>query len=389
MKERISIISCPDYSFERVLEAVKLSTDLLGGIEHFVKPGDRVLLKPNLLSGRPPEKAVTTHPHMVKATIELVRRAGGIPFIGESPGSGGLAKVAEKAGIKTVADEMDCPLVEFAECVEVSGHRIFKKLEVAKAALDADVIISLPKVKTHALTLLTLGIKNMFGCIPGKRKTQWHLKAGSNPKYFAEMLVELYGVIRPELTIVDGIVAMEGNGPNFGIPRHVGLIFAGVDCVALDIVISEILSIPVQGVITTKVAVEKGLGVSDLKEIEVLGEKIEDVKVQGFKTPKGFSPDNFIVNILSALFSQSMTPRPVWIQDKCKVCKKCVDTCPPKSIRVENDKIYIDYKSCIRCFCCSELCPEEAIDVGQGFLLKLINQWQEKVAGISSGQTHA
>ena len=289
---------------------------------------------------------------------------------------GSLNKVAEKAGIKEVADEMDCPLVEFNECCEVNGseHRTFKKLEVAKVALDADVIISLPKVKTHSLTLLTLGIKNIFGCIPGIRKTQWHLKAGANPRYFAEMLVDLYGIVQPELTIVDGIVAMEGNGPNIGTPRHLGLIFAGIDCVALDAVITGVLSLPVREVITTKIAIDKELGIGDLNEIEVLGEKIEDVRIQGFRTPKGFSPDYLFVKVLSGLFSQSMTARPVWIQDKCIACGTCVDVCPPKAIRLEKGEIKIDYKSCIRCFCCSEICTEEAMDVGQGFLLKLIRQ---------------
>jgi uncharacterized protein (DUF362 family)/Pyruvate/2-oxoacid:ferredoxin oxidoreductase delta subunit len=379
MKEKISIVSCPDYSFERVLTAIKTSTDFLGGLQHFVKPGNRVLIKPNLLSGRPPEKAVTTHPAVVKATIQLVKEAGGTPFLGDSPGGGNLLKVAEKTGIKEVADEMGCPLVEFTEVCEVEGSdgRTFKKIEVAKMALEADAVISLPKVKTHSLTLLTLGIKNMFGCVPGMfRKTQWHLSAGADPKYFAEMLVELYGIIRPELTIVDGILGMEGNGPNMGKPCHLGLVFSGVDCVALDAIITEVLCLPIKEVITTKIAMEKGLGVGDLKRIEVLGEKIEDVRIRGFKTPKGFSPDYIFVKVLSGLFSQSMTARPVWIEDKCSACGTCVDACPPKAIRLEKEGIKIDYKNCIRCFCCSEICTEDAMDMGQGFLLKLISKWR-------------
>jgi uncharacterized protein (DUF362 family)/Pyruvate/2-oxoacid:ferredoxin oxidoreductase delta subunit len=284
-----------------------------------------------------------------------VKEAGGVPFLGDSPGGGNLRKVAEKTGIKEVAEEMGCPLVEFTEVCEIEGTegRTFRKLQVAKAALDADVMISLPKVKTHGLTLLTLGIKNMFGCVPGMfRKTQWHLNAGANPKYFAEMLVDLYGTIRPELTIVDGIVAMEGNGPNMGNPRHLGLIFAGVDCVALDAVITDVLSLPTQDVVTTKIAMEKGLGIGDLKEIEFLVKKIEEVRIKGFKTPKGFSPDYLFVNLLQGLLKQSMTPRPVWIQDKCKACGTCVDVCPPKAIQLEKETVRINYKSCIRCFCC-------------------------------------
>lgn len=297
MKERVSIVSCPDYAFERVLTSVKKSIDLLGGLQHFVKSGDRVLIKPNLLSGRPPEKAVTTHPSVVKATIQLVKEAGGIPLLGDSPGGGNLLKVAEKTGIKEVAEEMGCPLVEFTETCEVEATegRTFKKLQVAKAAMDADVIISLPKVKTHGLTLLTLGIKNMFGCVPGMfRKTQWHLNAGANPKYFAEMLVDLYGIIRPELTLVDGIVAMEGNGPNMGNPRHLGLLFAGVDCVALDAVITEVLSLPVQEVMTTKIAMAKGLGTGEFEQIEVLGKEDRTGENQGIQNSQGIQSGLFI-----------------------------------------------------------------------------------------------
>lgn len=377
MREKVAIVSCPDYTFEKVFAAVKESVDLLGGIRQFVKPGSRVLIKPNLLSGRPPEKAVTTHPAVVKATIKLVKETGGIPFLGDSPGGGNLLKVAEKTGIKGVADEMGCPLIEFTETSEMKAleGRTFKKIEVAKAALEADVIISLPKVKTHGLTVLTLGIKNMFGCIPGMfRKIQWHLSAGANPEYFSEMLVELYGIIRPELTIVDGIVAMEGNGPNMGRPRPLGLIFAGVDCVALDAVIAEVLSLPVKEVVTTKIAMEKGLGIGDLNGIEVLGEKIENVRIKGFKTPKGFSPDYLFVKVLSGLFSQSMTVRPIWIQDKCSACGTCAEVCPPKAIQMEGEKIKIDYRKCIRCFCCSELCPEEGMGTGEGFLLKMLKR---------------
>jgi len=388
MKPKVTIVSCPDYTFEKVLAAVKKSTDLLGGLQQFVKPGNRVLIKPNLLSGRPPEKAVTTHPSVVKASIQLVKDLGGIPLVGDSPGAGNLLKVAEKTGIKEIADEMGCPIVEFTEIceVEASEGRTFKKLEVAKVALEADVVISLPKLKTHGLTLLTLGIKNMFGCVPGAKKTQWHFKAGSNPRYFGEMLVELYGIIRPELTIVDAIVGMEGNGPNLGNPRHLGLIFAGVDCVALDAVITEVVSLPVEEVVTTKIALEKGLGMGDLKEIEILGQKIEDVKVREFRTPKGFSPDQFIINVLTALFRQSMTPRPFWIPDKCKACETCEKACPPKAIHLEKRKINIDYKTCIRCFCCSEICQEEAMDIEEGFLLKLIKKMQKTTVGINSQQ---
>ncbi len=198
----VSIVRCSRYEETEVLKAVRQSVDLLGGIRSFVKEGDRVLLKPNLLYGKRPEKAVTTHPSVVKAVIGLVREAGGLPFIGDSPGIGSAIGVAEKAGIRKVADEMGCPIIEFNRPVLSLERRgwIFKQIEVDQAVFEADVLINLPKWKTHGQMFLTLGIKNLFGCIPGARKAMWHLKAGEDPYRFAQILVDLYRILRPQLT---------------------------------------------------------------------------------------------------------------------------------------------------------------------------------------------
>ncbi len=186
MKSSVSIVGCQSYDEEEVLKGLRQAIDLIGGIEHFVQKGNRVLLKPNLLFGKAAEKAVTTHPSIVKGMIKIVREGGGIPFIGDSPSVGGLVRTAEKAGIKRVADEMNCPLVEFDRPVlsakGVGTH--FKQLEIDQAILEVDVIINLPKWKTHGNTLLTLGVKNLFGCIPGPRKALWHLRAGENRQAF-------------------------------------------------------------------------------------------------------------------------------------------------------------------------------------------------------------
>jgi len=218
MKSSVSIVKCLNYDEEIVLNELRRSIDLIGGIQTFVAKGNRVLLKPNLLYGRSPEKAVTTHPAIVKGMIQIVREAGGVPFIGDSPSVGSTIKAAEKAGIKTVAEEMKCPLVEFDKPVFPTKGRgkIFKQLEIDQTVLEADVIINLPKWKTHTQMLLTLGVKNLFGCIPGPRKAVWHLKAGEDRKTFAQILVDVYQVIRPSLTVLDGVVGMEGNGPNSG-----------------------------------------------------------------------------------------------------------------------------------------------------------------------------
>ena len=170
MEGSVSIVKCQTYDEKEVLKALRRSIDLIGGIDSFVKRGDRVLLKPNLLYGKAPEKAVTTHPSIIKGIIQIVREDGGIPFLGDSPGLGSAIRVSEKSGIKRVADAMDCPIVEFNRPVlppERKG-RIFKNIEIDQAIFEADVIINLPKWKTHAQMLLTLGVKNLFGCIPDR-----------------------------------------------------------------------------------------------------------------------------------------------------------------------------------------------------------------------------
>src|SRR3990172_5856481 len=215
MKSSVSIVKVHSYNEEEVWIGLRKSIDLIGGIKNFVKNGDRVLLKPNLLYGKPPEKAVTTHPSIVRGMVEIVREAGGVPSIGDSPGMESLGKAAEKSGIKRVADETGCPLVEFNHPVlpKKGTDQFFKQLEIDRSVLEADVIINLPKWKTHGQMLLTLGVKNLFGCIPGPRKALWHLKAGQDQKLFARMLIDVYLTVRPALTILDGIVGMDGNGP--------------------------------------------------------------------------------------------------------------------------------------------------------------------------------
>ncbi len=272
MTSSVSVVKCQNYDEARVLSALRQGIDLIGGIQTFVKKGNRVLLKPNLLFGKNPEKAVTTHPSIVRGMIQIVREAGGVPSIGDSPSVGSLTWTAEKAGIKAVADEVKCPLVEFNRPVlpPKGGGNTFKQLEVDQAVLEADVIINLPKFKTHSLTLLTLGVKNLFGCIPGPKKPLWHLKAGKDQETFAKILVDIYEVIRPSLTLLDGIVGMEGNGPNSGRPIPIGLILASGDSLSLDQIVCDLLGISRESLLTNRVAFEQGMG---KEPIEVLGER--------------------------------------------------------------------------------------------------------------------
>jgi uncharacterized protein (DUF362 family)/Pyruvate/2-oxoacid:ferredoxin oxidoreductase delta subunit len=369
MESSVSIVKCQNYDEGKVLNALRRSIDLLGGTQTFVTKGSHVLLKPNLLYGKSPEKAVTTHPAIVKGMIQIVREAGGVPFVGDSPSVGSLTRTAEKTGIKAVAEEMRCPLVEFDKPVLPSEKRgrIFKQLEIDRAVLEADIIINLPKLKTHAMTLLTLGVKNLFGCIPGPRKALWHLKAGEDRKTFAQILVDVYQVIRPSLTILDGIVGMEGNGPNSGRAIPLGLILASEDSLSLDQIVCDLLGISRKSLLTNRVAFERGLGKDGIK---VVGERVEDVRIPRFQFPTLSQPDWNLPGFLKRALKNALTSKPVIQEEVCSACDRCSEICPPKALARNGKDLIFDYGRCIRCLCCLEVCPEGAISIKQGWALR-------------------
>lgn len=378
MKSSVSIVKCQNYDEGKVLDALRRSIDLIGGIQNFVREGNRVLLKPNLLYGKSPEKAVTTHPSIVRGMIQIVREAGGIPFIGDSPAVGSLTKTAEKAGIKAVADEMKCPLVEFDKPVlpPKGGGKIFKQLEIDQTVLEADVVINLPKFKTHGMMLLTLGVKNLFGCVPGPRKALWHLKAGEDRKTFAQILVDIYQIIQPSLTILDGIVGMEGNGPNSGRTIPLGLILASGNSLSLDQVACDLLGISRGSLLTNRMAFEQGMGKDG---IDVLGERVEKVKISNFQFPTLSQPDWNMPRFLRKALSNALTSNPVIKERICNACDRCEEICPPKALVRKGKGLVFDYGQCIRCFCCLEVCPEGAIAIKPGWGLKLVGRKQKAV----------
>ncbi len=375
MRTRVSILKCNGYGDGEVYNALKTLTDLLGGIEGFVKPGERILVKPNLLIGKRPEAAVTTHPSVVKALIRLVREAGAVPVVGDSPGWGSGTRVAEKCGIMDVLRESGTEFVELKTpvLVENSTGRTFKRLEVAREALDFDGIINVPKLKTHAQMFLTLGVKNIFGCVPGKLKAQAHLTAGVDTASFAQMLLDLYLFLRPRLTVMDGIVAMEGNGPGSGDPRPLGLVFASGDAVAMDRVITDVLGARPDDSPILKRARELDLAGTRKEQIEVLGEEVRGVMVSDFRFPPLIGT-NFTANLpyfIDRRVRRALTSRPHISVKKCTGCDVCVHICPA-GVMESGDRITIDYDKCIRCYCCQETCPEGAISVRQGWLKRVI-----------------
>jgi len=370
----VSLATCTDYDYSRVLTAVGAALQPLGGLGNFIHKGDRVLLKPNLLYGKDPERAVTTHPAVVRAVAELVHAEGGIPFIGDSPGVGGFQRAAGAAGLTAVARELDCGLSSFDDAVAVDPGpgSTFRRFDVAREALDADVIINLPKIKTHGMMLLTLAVKNMFGCVPGIRKAQWHLKAGLNHHYFATMLVELCQLMAPTLTIVDGIVAMEGNGPGSGDPRPVGIIVAGTDVHAVDTTVCRILGIAPAIVPTLQVAHQRGLSGTAWDDIDIAGPPLKKVVVREFRLPERGDLQWRLPRLVKKPLRKAIVPKPVVDHARCVGCGTCGEVCPPAAIVCRADGVRIDYDRCIRCFCCQEMCPEGAISLKEPLLGRIV-----------------
>jgi uncharacterized protein (DUF362 family)/Pyruvate/2-oxoacid:ferredoxin oxidoreductase delta subunit len=370
----VSIRRCGEYAPQKAAVAVTKAVDEIGGIDRFIKKGNHVLIKPNLLISSSVDKHVTTHPEIVRAVIKLVKKAGGKPRIGDSPAMGSAKKVSSKCGIADVAKEEHVEIVNFNSPVEVSNPAgiQFKKFKLDRAVLETDAIISLPKLKTHGQMTLTLGVKNMFGAVPGTRKSQWHLAAGTDRLNFGRMLVDLYQRISPRLTIMDGIIGMHGNGPQNGDPKKIGLVMASEDAVALDAVICEIVGLKRDRMPTTLAAEEMGVGETRLDRISITGESIENSRIEGFVFPETGDLMSFFPGFLREPLRDWLTTRPVVDSDKCEMCLICAKNCPANVITSNKNSLRFDLKQCIRCFCCQEMCPEGAISVGVGPLAKVL-----------------
>lgn len=259
MSPTVSLISASTYDSPALEHSIQEVLAPLGGIEAFVQPGSNVLLKPNFLTGSRPTKECITRPEVVACVAKLVKAAGGKPFIGDSPAFGSAHGVAKANGYLPFLEALEIPIVEFHGKRYETASRTFNHLRLSKEAMSADGVINLPKVKSHSQLTLTLGVKNLFGCVPGKMKAWWHMEAGKDSQRFGEMLVETASAIAPNLTLIDGIIGHEGNGPSAGEPRFLGLLGASTDVFALDRALVEILNVNPQQVPTVAAALRQGL----------------------------------------------------------------------------------------------------------------------------------
>jgi uncharacterized protein (DUF362 family)/NAD-dependent dihydropyrimidine dehydrogenase PreA subunit len=367
----VSIQPLADYQPQAVRAALEAVLAPLGGMAAFVRLGQQVLIKPNLLAGKPPERAVTTHPEIVRQVILLVQAAGGVVSVGDSPGIGTPEVVARKCGIFQVVEETGARFAPFVDSVPITVREgTFHHLEVAREVLDAEVIINLPKLKTHQMMGYTGAVKNMFGAVVGMRKLRLHLQAGADPAFFALMLLELAERFPPALSIMDAVVGMEGNGPSSGEPVPIGALLASPHPLALDTVATALVGLSERQVWTQRVARETGRTGSRLQDVTLCGPPLATLRPPAFR-PAPTSDIGFgLPKPLKRSLRRALTARPE-IAAGCVRCGDCVRHCPPHAMTLDGQGVHIDDAKCIRCFCCQELCPHGAIATRQGVLLRI------------------
>ncbi|MEN8445238.1 MAG: DUF362 domain-containing protein [Cyanobacteria bacterium J06555_13] len=296
----VSLIPAESYEVEVLQERLEVLLAPMGGMEKFVKPGDRVLLKPNLLTGSRPTKSCTTRPELAYCVAKMVQAAGGKPFFGDSPAFGSARGVAKANGLLEWADKAGVPIVEMhgkrypVEAIDgpINGVKAFDNFLLSKEAMDADVVINLPKVKSHVQLTMSLGVKNLFGCVPGKMKAWWHMEAGKDRQRFGSMLVETARAIAPELTIMDGIVGQEGSGPINGEPRDIGVLGASDNVFALDRAMVSVLQVEPAEIPTLVESERLGL-CPQLAEIEFVAMAPHELAISNWKLPEQLAPIDF------------------------------------------------------------------------------------------------
>jgi len=357
----VSIISCFDYQIDRVRLAVTQVLAPLGGISAVVAKGQRVLLKPNMLSARTPDKAVTTHPAVLEAMIEQVRSVGGIPVVGDSPSGAikGVKRCWENTGFLDVCQRTGTELINFERAgaePRTVGQRTY---HIAKPVLEADVVINLPKMKTHGFTLYTGAIKNLYGTLPGFQKANFH-KLYPNPRSFSRLLVEIYALIRPTLTLMDGITGMEGDGPATGTRRDNGLLVAAHDGVAMDAVVTHLMGFKPGEVEMIRIAGEVGVGEAELGRIDVRGVTLQSTALTGYDLPSNRLM-SLIPEGLMRFMGRMIWVRPAVEKSRCVSCGICAEGCPVDAIVMKQGYPVFDYALCINCLCCNESCSEGAI----------------------------
>lgn len=378
--------SCPDYG--QAEACIRALVEQMGGMGRFVRPGERIVLKANLLRAAPPESAICTHPAVVEAVARLVKEAGGTPVICDSPG-GALHKEAvlrslyEKTGMAAAAAAAGAELSmdSSTRTVSLPEGKVLRQAEIITPVAEADGVIDLCKMKTHVLMSMTGAVKNLFGVIPGLSKVGYH---ATHPDHatFADVLLDLTGYVKPRLSLMDGILAMEGDGPgSSGTPRQAGLLLAAANPLALDTAAGAIMNLPRQDNPVLLAAERRGLTPCRMEDVELIGGTVEELRMADYKFPA--STKSNLMDFLGPLArpaerlcKKALSQTPRIDGAKCVGCGICAKSCPGQAIAMTapGKKARISQKACIHCYCCHELCPQRAVELHQSWLGRLLTK---------------
>lgn len=363
---KVIIKECASYQLDLLINQIEAGIELLGGWDKFVSVGTIVLLKVNLIGPKKSDTAAITHSEFVRALTRILKQRGCIVWIGDSSG-GAIAGIAPTtqglivSGLDQAAKEEGAIIKNFDRegVVEVTPSTSYvEKMYLAKPMFEADLVINLPKLKTHSAGIYTGAVKNLFGCIPGLKKAEYH-RLAPNQKELGHMIADIHRAVKVGLHIMDGITAMQGEGPTAGEVYHAGKILFSTDPLALDTVAAAMIGMTPEDIPILTSARDRNLGESTLAKIKIGGDYNVPPILAGFKYPKKFrssKPSNHAVLVKLIDFLKT---RPTINHKLCKNCNMCVESCPVQAIDQENKKI--NYQLCIECMCCHELCLHKAV----------------------------
>ena len=380
MRSSVALVQSTEYGTEQIEAAVRHAVDLLGGMSRFVQPGQRVLVKPNLLQGGDPAKAIITHPTVVRAVVKLAQEAGGLVLIADNPfippiNERGWDSLYERSGYAAIAAETGAELND-SIVPQQRPHpegSLIKLVDTSSFLSESDVVISVPKLKTHSLMRYTGAVKNLFGTVPGTIKAGYHVKLQTADR-FANMLLDLVSFVQPALTVMDAVVGMDGDGPSAGQPFPIGAILAAPDPVELDVAALGLVGRKPTSVPTVAEAVARGWTTGRTSDLEILGEDLATMAVSGFRLPPGGRSEmDYVPNFLWPVGTRLLVPSPI-VNGRCIGCGLCIENCPVQTISRVDGQAQIVLSNCIRCYCCHEVCPEQAIELHQPWLGRKLAQ---------------
>jgi len=388
----VAVVRCDTYERDRVFAAVGRAIDLCGGMGAFVTPGQTVLVKPNLLQGLAPDRCVTTHPEVVRAVVRLLRDHRCRVIIADSPAAAipytesNLKRAYAGAGYERIAEDPGAELNTDTgyTIVPAPDGAVVRQLAIINPALSADAIVVVSKLKTHMWTCMSGGAKNLFGLVPGLEKLSLHARF-PDEQNFGRMLVDINVLAKPRFQVMDAVFGMEGNGPTSGSPRKIGVILASTDYSALDATAARLVGIDPMEICTISAAAERGLYAEDGSGIRLVGDDLAQFVVSDYKKPasyqggrRGMKRSAFL-SLMQAV-GRWYIPRPEIDASRCKSCRKCERGCPMGAITTGGTIPRIDRKKCIRCYCCHEMCTDEAIRLKRSHAGRLM-AWVMRMEG--------